>query len=81
MLAHLAKETRFVHCWRRLHFMTHVWNVPTGDYFDEVRPFVAKHRYVRYLESMRLPPGKAAARSPRLVTVWIRPRSSRRQEP
>ena len=69
VLAHLAKETRFVHSWRRLHFMTHVWNVPTGDYFDR-GPAVRRQTPLRPLPGkLGMPPGKAAARSPRLVTV------------
>ena len=58
-LAHLAKETRFVHVWRRLHFMARKWNVPVDDYFNEVRPLVAEHRYFPYLESFTLPPNLA----------------------
>ena len=45
-----------MHAWRRLDFMANKWHVPAGEYFDDVRPFVAKHRYFPYLESIALPP-------------------------
>jgi tetratricopeptide (TPR) repeat protein len=51
VLAHLVRETQFVQVWRRLFFMARKWNVPVDDYFNEVRPLVAKHRYLPYLES------------------------------
>jgi len=50
VLAHLARETRFTHIWRRLHFMTKVWVAPADDYWDEVQDLVAKHRYRPFLE-------------------------------
>jgi tetratricopeptide (TPR) repeat protein len=54
-LAHLARETRFVHVFRRLRFMARKWNVPVGAYFDAVRPLVAEHPYFPLLESYVLP--------------------------
>ena len=54
-LAHLARETRFVHVFRRLRFMARKWNVPVDEYFDAVRPLVAEHRYFALLESYVLP--------------------------
>ena len=56
VLAHLAREARFVHAWRRLDFMAHKWAVPVGEYFDDIQPFVVKHRYYAFLESIALPP-------------------------
>ncbi len=59
VLAHLARETRFVQVFRRVWFMTKKWNVPVDDYFQEVRPLVARHRYFPYLESLTLPSQRA----------------------
>ena len=56
VLAHLAREARFVHAWRRLDFMAHKWAVPVGEYFDDIEPFVARHRYYAFLQSIALPP-------------------------
>jgi tetratricopeptide (TPR) repeat protein len=56
VLAHLAREARFVHAWRRLFFMTGQWHVPAGEYFDDVRPFVEKHRFYPYLQYLALAP-------------------------
>ena len=36
VLAHLAREARFVHACRRLDFMANKWQVPAGEYFEEV---------------------------------------------
>ena len=41
VLAHLAREARFVQVFRRLHFMANMWHVPAGDAFAEFRPLVA----------------------------------------
>ena len=60
VLAQLARETRFVHVFRRLFFMARKWNVPVDDFFKDVRPLVAGHRYFPYLESLALPPQRAA---------------------
>ena len=54
-LAHLARETRFVHVFRRLRFMARKWNVPVDDYFNAVRPLVVDHPYYPLLESYVLP--------------------------
>ncbi len=59
-LAHLVKETRFVHVYRRLHFMARKWNVPVDAFFKDVRPLVAEHRYFPFLESFVLPPDQSA---------------------
>ncbi len=59
VLAHLARETRFVQVFRRVWFMTKKWNVPVDDFFKEVRPLVARHRYFPYLESLTFPPERA----------------------
>ena len=60
LLAHLARETRFVQVARRLDFMAHKWAVAVDDYWADVRPFVADHRYRPYLDTMALPPREAA---------------------
>ncbi len=56
VLAHLVREARFAHAFRRLHFMAYKWSVPTGEYFQDIRPFVEHHRYFGYLEFLGLPP-------------------------
>jgi tetratricopeptide (TPR) repeat protein len=56
VLAHLVRETRFIQVYRRLHFMTKVWSVPVDEYWADVRPFVADHRYRPFLETFALPP-------------------------
>ena len=62
VLAHLVREVRFVHAWRRLVFMAYKWSVPVDGYWAGVRPYVAQHRYYPYLETIVLPPadGRAA---------------------
>ena len=40
-LAKIIRETRFAFTFRRLQFMSEWWSVPTGDYWQEVRPLVA----------------------------------------
>ena len=53
VLAHLAREARFAHVWRRLYFMTKIWAVPADDYWDEVQDLIDKrHRYRPFLELM-----------------------------
>lgn len=60
VLAHLAREARFAHIWRRLYFMTGPWAVPADEYWDEVQDLVDKrHRYRPYLELMGNPAGGA----------------------
>jgi tetratricopeptide (TPR) repeat protein len=54
-LAHLIRETRFVQVFRRLHFMKVMWSVPVEDYWVDVRPFVAGHRYLIFLEGYGRP--------------------------
>jgi tetratricopeptide (TPR) repeat protein len=56
VLAHLAREVRFTHVWRRLTFMAYKWAVPVDDYWADVQSFVSQHRYYPYLESIVLPP-------------------------
>ena len=41
VLAHLAREARFVQAFRRLDFMANMWHVPAADAFQEFRPLVA----------------------------------------
>ena len=60
LLAHLARETRFAQVFRRLVFMHYKWAVPVDDYWAEVRPLVADHRYRPYLDTMALPPREAS---------------------
>ncbi len=55
-LAQLIRETRYVHVMRRLLFMKTTWSVPVEDFWAEARPFVAKHRYLPYLEAYALSP-------------------------
>jgi tetratricopeptide (TPR) repeat protein len=55
VLAHLAREARFVHAQRRLHFMANMWHVPAGDALQEFQPFVARHRYYPLLQYIALP--------------------------
>ena len=50
-LAKIVRETRFAFTCRRLDFMRNMWSVPTDDYWDEVRPLVATHRFRPVLES------------------------------
>ncbi|MGC8638930.1 MAG: tetratricopeptide repeat protein [Isosphaeraceae bacterium] len=56
VLAHLAREARFVFALCRLDFMARKWQVPVDDSFNEVKPSVDKHRYYAYLQSLALPP-------------------------
>lgn len=51
-LARIVRETRFAFTWRRLHFMSRLWNVPTREYWNEVRSLVQGHRYFPFLEAM-----------------------------
>ena len=60
VLAQLARETRYVHVFRRLFFMARKWNVPVDDFFKDVRPLVAGHRFLPYLENLALPPQRTA---------------------
>ncbi len=55
VLAHLAREARFVHAQRRLHFMANMWHVPAADAFQEFQPFVARHRYNPFLQYIAMP--------------------------
>lgn len=48
-LAHLLRETQFVHAYRRLDFLKTMLGAPVGDYLAEVKPFVEGHRYLPYL--------------------------------
>jgi tetratricopeptide (TPR) repeat protein len=50
VLAHLAREARFMHAQRRLHFMANMWHVPAADAFQEFRPLVARHRFYPFLQ-------------------------------
>jgi tetratricopeptide (TPR) repeat protein len=55
VLAHLAREARFVHAFRRLDFMANMWNVPAGDALEAFRPLVAQHRFYPLLQYLALP--------------------------
>jgi uncharacterized protein HemY len=55
VLAHLAREARFVHAYQRLHFMANMWHVPAGDAFDAFRPLVARHRFYPLLQYLAMP--------------------------
>jgi tetratricopeptide (TPR) repeat protein len=55
-LAHLIRETRFVQVTRRVIFMKMTWAVPVDEYWADVQPFVAKHRYLPFLEIYVQPP-------------------------
>ena len=48
-LAHLIRETRFVQVFRRLQFLRQMLSVPAEDYWTEIEPLVAGHRYEPYL--------------------------------
>ncbi|WP_406697455.1 hypothetical protein V5E97_01225 [Singulisphaera sp. Ch08] len=50
-LARMIRETRFVCTFRRLDFMANQWMVPADEYWEEVRPLVADHRFRPYLET------------------------------
>ncbi len=50
-LAKIVRETRFAFTSRRLEFMRIMWSVPTDEYWAEVKPLVASHRFSPYLES------------------------------
>lgn len=50
-LARIVRETRFVFTFRRIYFMAVQWSVPTGDYWEEVRPMVAGHRFRPLIEA------------------------------
>ena len=41
VLAHLIRETTFVHVWRRLDFMKNRWSVPVDEYWNDVKADVA----------------------------------------
>ena len=52
VLAHLAREARFVHVWRRLYFMAVRWSVPVDEFWTQAGPWVAEHRFLPYLETL-----------------------------
>ncbi|AMV37590.1 tetratricopeptide repeat protein [Planctomyces sp. SH-PL62] len=52
VLAHLARETRFVQVHRRLYFMARTWNVPVDDFWNAAAPLVEGHRYRPYLAAL-----------------------------
>jgi tetratricopeptide (TPR) repeat protein len=61
VLAHLAREARFMHAYRRLDFMANKWNVPAGEALAEFRPLVARHRFYPFLQSIASPRESAPA--------------------
>ncbi len=62
VLAQLVREVRFVNAWRRLVFMAYKWSVPVGEYWAGVQPYVARHRFFSYLQTIVMTPmdGRAA---------------------
>lgn len=52
VLAHLAREARFVQVWRRLYFMAVQWAVPVDEFWAQAGPWVADHRFLPYLETL-----------------------------
>lgn len=48
-LAKIVRETRFVFTYERLYFMRDMWSVPLDEYWQEVRPLVAGHRFGPFL--------------------------------
>ncbi len=60
VLAHLVREARFVHAFRRLDFMANMWHVPAGDALEEFRPLVAQHRFYPLLQYIALPRPESA---------------------
>jgi tetratricopeptide (TPR) repeat protein len=59
-LGHFVSETQFVQTQTRMNFMRYDWSVPVDEYWRQVRPGVAGHRFRTYLESMAMAPGDAA---------------------
>jgi tetratricopeptide (TPR) repeat protein len=59
-LARIVRETRFAFTCRRLEFMSTMWNVPTDDYWKQVRSLVATHRFCPLLESFVTGPASPA---------------------
>ena len=55
VLAHLAREARFVQVFRRLDFMANKWSVPAVDAFAEFRPLVTQHRFYPLLQYLAMP--------------------------
>jgi tetratricopeptide (TPR) repeat protein len=55
-LGHLIRETHFEQTCRRMLFMKRQWGVPTDEYWAEVGPSLAGHRYRPFLETLVLPP-------------------------
>jgi len=49
-LAHLLRETQFIHVYRRLVFMKMIWNVPVDEFWTDARPWVAGHPLQPFLE-------------------------------
>ncbi len=49
VLAHLARETRFVQAARRLYFMQNKWSVPVDDFWEAARPTIERHPYRPFL--------------------------------
>jgi hypothetical protein len=48
-LAKIVRETRFAFTYQRLYFMRDMWSVPLDEYWGEVRPLVAGHRFEPFL--------------------------------
>ncbi|WP_165066043.1 tetratricopeptide repeat protein [Paludisphaera rhizosphaerae] len=49
VLAHLARETRFVQVMRRLDFMRKKWSVPVDDFWEAARTSIMHHPYRPFL--------------------------------
>lgn len=52
VLAHIARETRFVQAQRRLFFMRNKWGVPVDDFWAAARPGIERHPYRPFLGAM-----------------------------
>jgi tetratricopeptide (TPR) repeat protein len=51
VLGRLAREVRFAQVYRRIKFMRLYWQVPSGDFLEEVRPLVAAHPFRPMLDA------------------------------
>ncbi len=62
-LAKIVSETRFAFTCRRLDFMRNLWSVPTDEYWKEIRPLVAAHRFRPLLEAYATGPFSPAVQA------------------
>src|SRR5262249_34563346 len=61
VLAHLAREARFVHAYWRLPFMANMLHVPAGEALEAFPPLVARHPLPPYIQYTALPRRVGAA--------------------